>query len=122
MVMWTCLEVDNQLSLRYSMEWLVVLLFHKYPHSLEGGSSTTDGNSLCTSQYCLQSVIHTHSQGTGKRLSRLCSVFTVAMHYGMCLEEDSDKVGLTRLRGWSCQLIVHVCVSSCSTTQQCSQQ
>ena len=30
-VMWTCLETDNQLSLRYSMEWLVVLLYHKYP-------------------------------------------------------------------------------------------
>ena len=30
--MWTCLESDNQLSLRYSMEWLIVLLFHKYPN------------------------------------------------------------------------------------------
>ncbi|XP_019864279.1 PREDICTED: probable methyltransferase TARBP1 [Amphimedon queenslandica] len=74
MEMLDCLEIDNQLSVRYAMEWLVVMLMSQFPFSWK-------------------ELLLPHLQmNTGRRLSRFCSIFTITVQLGKCLTSTAEKV------------------------------
>jgi hypothetical protein len=94
------LEHDNQLSVRYSMEWLVILLIQRY------------------SSHWRDFILPQLDMNSGKRLSRYCSVFTVVCKLGQCFSMTDQCVSSLLFTIMTC--IVHLCTSRCLITPLCS--